>query len=98
MTRVFKLIEKDTVPAEVKYRGKVFTKNEERYTYQSENGDVLQFQADPHKDFNWIFGSKSTPGGIKNAREIITAFVKAGMDQHQYVGGFDEAVATLTIR
>lgn len=98
MATIFKLIEKDTLPFEVKYRGKTFIKNEERFTYQADNGDMLQFHGDPNRPFVWVFGKKSNAGGLSKNKAIITAFVKAGMDQHQYIGGFDEAVATLIIK
>lgn len=66
------------------------------YTYETEGKDFLvSFKMHPKKAF--CFAIIDNPQELKKAilNDIFEAFVKQGIKQKEYKGGFDEAVSVL---
>jgi hypothetical protein len=63
-------------------------------TYKcNDTNEVSQFRAHPTEPFEWIIMG----GDYDTAFRIIEAYITQGMKQHQYAGGFEEAVRELSI-
>lgn len=70
---------------------------EDAYTYVSEDGTKsLQFRAHSKRAFVFV-PMANTNVDKKLFSKLINAFVSAGCDQHDYAGGFDEAIKTLKV-
>ena len=66
------------------------------HTYKDEEGNVCTIEAGK-QEWTWKVGSKSKKI-LKNYRNIIETFVKQGIKQHDYAGGFKEAINVLEIK
>lgn len=66
------------------------------YTYEAPDGRAVAFHAHPTRSFTYVLASGETTGAELGA--LTEAFVAAGMDQHKFKGGFDEAVSSLDVR
>ena len=74
--------------------------NNPTYVYADTNGDRIAF-----KSTNEPFVFQSVPnhtspcykGDVKVLTAISDAFVENGVKQHEYAGGFNEAITTLTL-
>jgi hypothetical protein len=72
-------------------------RKEEAYTYISEDGTKgLQFRADSKRAFMYVIMNRHNVDKTEASR-LIEAFVFAGMRQHKYAGGWDEAIQNLSI-
>lgn len=84
--------------ATTKVDGDTKGRKEDAFTYRSEDGTKsLQFRAHTKKAFVYVVlgNTNMTP---KEASRLVEAFTSAGLKQHEYRGGFDEAITTLTIK
>lgn len=70
--------------------------NEEVYLYRGEDGTTVKFQADNKVAFQYL-RYKSSTASPKVCNKLIDAFIKAGFSQHDFEGGFYEAIATLNV-
>ena len=69
---MFSLIKKSEIVVDVEFRGSKFSRKEEVYTYESNDGARLTFHADPNKEWNWVVVQQDTNMmGIKNSSKII---------------------------
>lgn len=75
----------------------VFKKrSEEVYFYHDDLGRKVKFHAHPTKAFNFvIYKNDKTSSEVANA--IVAAWCKQGSRQHDYPGGFNEAIAELYV-
>ena len=70
-----------------------------QWEYQDEKGQKLVF-----RDYNeaWSFGTLSETNEIYQAKKVfkvfLDTFVNQGMNQHDYDGGYNEAISVITIR
>jgi hypothetical protein len=62
------------------------------YTYKDNAGNRVRFQADPNEPFSWFVFE-----GQLYAAAVIDAFVERGLKQHEFEGGWEEAIRTLEI-
>jgi len=69
--------------------------NEEIYHYVGEDGSTVKFQAGKQA-FTYLF-YKSSTAPKKVQSKLVDAFINQGFKQHDYAGGFYEAIATLTV-
>lgn len=67
------------------------------YTYRNEAGGRVKFCADPQTPFKWYFLSttEAVQGTLRN--KVLDAFADAGFRQHEFAGGFDEAIQHLDV-
>jgi hypothetical protein len=65
------------------------------YTEQK-TGNKIKFRGGK-TSFSWEISTKC-PVLLKNKSKILNEYINQGMDQHEYVGGFEEAVAVLKIK
>ena len=73
-----KKINTEIVNVLVTFRGKKFNKQENKYTYQTDDGGILTFMANPKKTWDWqIFKNESNDQGIKQASKIIEYHIDA---------------------
>ena len=67
-----KRINTQIVNVPVTFRGKKFNKQENKYTYQTNDGAILTFMANPKKAWDWqIFQNESNDQGLKQSSKII---------------------------
>ncbi len=67
-----KLVKSQEVEVMVSFRGRKIAKTEIKYTYQSDDGAILTFMANPKKAWTWdTFANESNELGLKNANAII---------------------------
>ena len=67
-----KLINTQEIQTSVKFRGCMVPKTETKYTYQTDDGALLTFMADPKKSWSWvIFKDESNAYGVTNSAQII---------------------------
>ena len=67
-----KLINTQEIQTSVKFRGRIISKIETKYTYQTDDGALLTFMADPKKSWSWvIFKDESNADGVANSAQII---------------------------
>lgn len=68
-------------------------REEDCYTYTDEAGEEFKFHFHPTRAFYPIFlkGDRSKLVGL------VSAFVNAGLSQHSFAGGFNEAIQTLNL-
>jgi hypothetical protein len=66
------------------------------YHYVSNLGNTLKFQSHPTKSFCYDIIEATIP--MKQVNKIINCFIMQGIAQHDYPGGFSEAIKTLTVK
>lgn len=66
------------------------------YHYESNLGNTLKFQSHPTKSFCYDIIESTIP--MKQVNKIINCFIMQGISQHDYVGGFAEAIKKLEIK
>ena len=67
-----KLVNTQEIQTSVKFRGRMVPKIETKYTYQTDDGALLTFMADPKKAWSWvIFKDESNAYGVTNSAQII---------------------------
>lgn len=73
-------------------------RKEESYTYRSEDGTQrVQFRAHSRKAFVYLM-LESTNMSQTEFSSLIHAFTRAGLNQHKFAGGYEEAIATLNVK
>ena len=65
------------------------------YIYKSEDMMII-FHSHPTKAFNYVCTYASANVTQKIYNNLINSFVKQGIAQHDYKGGFNEAISILT--
>lgn len=76
-----KLINAQEIQTSVKFRGRVVPKTETKYTYQTEDGALLTFMADPKKAWSWVlFKDESNINGVANSAQIIEKHIELMME------------------
>ena len=76
-----KLINAQEIQTSVKFRGRVVPKTETKYTYQTEDGALLTFMADPKKAWSWVlFKDESNAEGVANSAQIIEKHIELMME------------------
>ena len=64
--------------------------------YVNDKGEVVKFEGHPTQAWCWnIYQSANRPK-TSVANKVIEAYVEAGLRQHDFEGGFEEATRTLT--
>lgn len=64
------------------------------YTYIGPRPRIVEFSAHPTKPFVWCFTARSD---AEHSTAVLEAFIDAGFRQHEFPGGFDEAIRNLSI-
>jgi len=73
---MMRLLNTQDIQTSVKFRGRMVPKTETKYTYQTDDGAVLTFMADPKKAWSWmIFKDESNEDGVNNSTQIIEQFI-----------------------
>ncbi len=76
-----KLINAQEIQTSVKFRGRMVPKTETKYTYQTEDGALLTFMADPKKAWSWVmFKDESNAEGVANSAQIIEKHIELMME------------------
>ena len=76
-----KLINAQEIQTSVKFRGRMVPKTETKYTYQTEDGALLTFMADPKKAWSWVmFKDESNADGVANSAQIIEKHIELMME------------------
>lgn len=71
---------------------KIGRRIERVYTYEDNACNRARFFANPNEPFSWFILE-----GQPYAGAVIEAFVDNGLKQHEFVGGWDEAISRLEI-
>ena len=66
-----------------------------KYSYKSDDM-MLVFHFHPTKAFTFVCDYASSNMTQKIYNKILNAFVEKGISQHDYEGGFNEAISVLT--
>lgn len=66
------------------------------YHYKSDLGNIVKFKMHPTKSFCFDILESTIP--MKQVNKIINCFIMQGISQHDYVGGFAEAIKKLEIK
>jgi hypothetical protein len=66
------------------------------YTYMDLIGRTFKFEPHPTRAFVYITQS-SKDVSDKEQSKILDAYIENGMRQHEFVGGFQEAISKITI-
>ena len=66
------------------------------YTYMDSVGRTFKFEPHPTRAFVYITQS-SKDVGDKEQSKILDSYIENGMKQHEFVGGFQEAISKITI-
>lgn len=72
-------------------------RREELYYYASEDGQVEVAFSAGLLPFTWKMVETERPAPVALQRAVVEAFVAAGVQQHLYSEGFDEAIRELTV-
>ena len=71
-------------------------KNETTFLYHTEEHKSVMITAHPTVPFGYYVDSQCKIAN-KNKLAIIDEYIKSGVKQHTYKGGFDEAISILEI-
>ena len=66
------------------------------YTYMDSVGRLFKFESHPTKSFTYL-SEASESVTDKERSKIIDGYIQSGINQHNFVGGFQEAISKLTI-
>jgi hypothetical protein len=69
--------------------------NEKPIIYNSEDGDIVKFKAGD-EPWTWDIYPDTTVS-TRKANKVIEQYVTQGINQHDYEGGFNEAVQVLEV-
>lgn len=64
--------------------------------YVGDDGSTFKFQCHPTKAFQFlIYPSSTAPKKVQD--KLLDAWVTAGIHQHDYAGGYHEAISVLNV-
>lgn len=70
--------------------------NETIYTYMDSVGRIFKMEPHPKKPFTY-YTQASESVSNKEQSKILDTYIENGMRQHEFVGGFQEAISKITI-
>ena len=69
----------------------------DKYIYRNkENGNCIHFHLHPTKSFCFVLDDASRDIDNKIVNKIFNTFFEKGISQHDYKGGFNEAISILS--
>ena len=71
--------------------------NQTIYTYMDSVGRIFKFESHPTKAFTYLFVAVSETVTKKEMSKILDGYIQNGIRQHDFVGGFQEAISKITI-
>ena len=71
--------------------------NQTIYTYMDSVGRIFRFEPHPTKAFTYLFVAVSESVTKKEMSKILDGYIQNGIRQHDFVGGFQEAISKITI-
>ena len=76
-----KMLKAEETQTMIKFRGRSIPKTETKYTYETDDGAVLTFMADPKKAWSWIiFKDESNEQGVFRSTQIIEHHIDEMME------------------
>ena len=70
--------------------------NETIYTYMDTVGRIFKMEPHPKKPFTY-YTEASESVSNKEQSKILDTYIENGMNQDQFIGGFQEAISTIII-
>ena len=70
--------------------------NETIYTYMDSIGRIFKMEPHPKKPFTY-YTEASESVSNKEQSKILDTYIENGMNQDQFIGGFQEAISTIII-
>jgi hypothetical protein len=71
--------------------------NQTIYTYMDTVGRIFKFESHPTKPFTYLFVEVTETVTKKEMSKILDGYIQNGIRQHDFVGGFQEAISKITI-
>lgn len=71
--------------------------NQTIYTYMDTVGRIFKFESHPTQAFTYLFVAVSETVTKKEMSKILDGYIQNGIKQHDFVGGFQEAISKITI-
>jgi hypothetical protein len=69
--------------------------NETIYTYMDTDGRIFKMEPHPKKPFTY-YTEASESVSNKEQSKILDTYIENGMNQDQFIGGFQEAISKIT--
>lgn len=66
------------------------------YTYMDSVGRLFKFESHPSKPFTYLSEASETVTN-KERTKILDGYIQNGIKQHDFIGGFQEAISKITI-